>query len=73
MIDRMLNSRKPGRLRRRRARALTGWLTAQRYVVPFWHNPVSRVAHNAELRFPETIPIYGDWIGWQPDVWWVEE
>jgi peptide/nickel transport system substrate-binding protein len=42
-------------------------------VVPFWHNPVSRVAHSAELHYPETIPIYGDWIGWQPDVWWVEE
>ncbi|WP_284266478.1 extracellular solute-binding protein [Roseicyclus amphidinii] len=54
-------------------RALDRVLTSMRYVVPFWHNPVSRVAHNAELRYPETIPIYGDWIGWQPDVWWVEE
>jgi len=53
--------------------ALDRVLTSMRYVVPFWHNPVSRVAHNAELRYPETIPIYGDWIGWQPDVWWVEE
>jgi peptide/nickel transport system substrate-binding protein len=54
-------------------RALDRVLTSQRYVVPFWHNPVSRVAHNAELRYPETIPIYGDWIGWQPDVWWVQD
>lgn len=54
-------------------RALDRVLTSMRYVVPFWHNPVSRVAHDAELRYPETIPIYGDWIGWQPDVWWVEE
>lgn len=53
-------------------RALDRVLTSERYVVPFWHNPVSRIAHSAELRFPETIPIYGDWIGWQPDVWWVE-
>jgi peptide/nickel transport system substrate-binding protein len=53
-------------------RALDRVLTSMRYVVPFWHNPVSRVAHSAELRYPETIPIYGDWIGWQPDVWWVE-
>lgn len=53
-------------------RALDRVLTSQRYVVPFWHNPVSRIAHDARLRFPETIPIYGDWIGWSPDVWWVE-
>jgi peptide/nickel transport system substrate-binding protein len=53
-------------------RALDRVLTSQRYVVPFWHNPVSRIAHNAELRYPDTIPIYGDWIGWQPDVWWSE-
>jgi peptide/nickel transport system substrate-binding protein len=54
-------------------RALDRVLTSMRYVVPFWHNPVSRVAHDVELRYPDTIPIYGDWIGWQPDVWWVEE
>lgn len=53
-------------------RALDRVLTAQRYVVPFFHNPVSRIAHSAELRFPDVIPIYGDWIGWQPDVWWVQ-
>jgi len=72
MIDRMLNSESQDDYVAA-VRALDRVLTAQRYVVPFWHNPVSRVAHNAELRFPETIPIYGDWIGWQPDVWWVEE
>jgi len=26
-----------------------------------------------ELKYPDTLPIYGDWIGWQPDVWWYEE
>lgn len=52
-------------------RALDRVLTAQRYIIPFWHSPVSRIAHNAELRFPEALPIYGDWINWQPDVWWV--
>ncbi len=54
-------------------RALDRVLTAQRYVVPFWHNPVSRIAHHARHRFPDTIPIYGDFIGWHPDVWWVED
>ncbi|NKX46020.1 extracellular solute-binding protein [Roseicyclus persicicus] len=53
--------------------ALDRVLTSMRYVVPFWHNPFSRIAYNAELHYPETIPIYGDWIGWQPDVWWVEQ
>jgi peptide/nickel transport system substrate-binding protein len=54
-------------------RALDRVLTSQRYVVPFWHNPVSRIAHDATLNYPDVIPIYGDWIGWQPDVWWVED
>jgi peptide/nickel transport system substrate-binding protein len=25
------------------------------------------------LKFPENTPIYGDRIGWMPDVWWFEE
>jgi len=25
------------------------------------------------LRYPQTLPIYGDWIGFQPDVWWYEK
>lgn len=71
MIDQMLNSESQDDYVAA-VRALDRVLTSMRYVVPFWHNPVSRLAHNAELRYPETIPIYGDWIGWQPDVWWVE-
>ncbi len=54
-------------------RALDRVLISQRYVVPFHHNPISRLAFNSELNYPDYIPIYGDWIGWQPDVWWVEE
>ena len=72
MIDRMLNSASQDDYVAA-VRALDRVLTSQRYVVPFWHNPVSRLAHNAELHYPETLPIYGDWIGWQPDVWWYEE
>jgi peptide/nickel transport system substrate-binding protein len=26
-----------------------------------------------ELKYPEALPIYGDFIGWMPDVWWYEE
>jgi len=54
-------------------RALDRVLTSGRYVIPIWHNPVSRLAHARELRYPEALPIYGDWIGFQPDVWWYEE
>jgi peptide/nickel transport system substrate-binding protein len=53
-------------------RALDRVLTAGRYVVPFWFNDRARIAHDANLRFPERLPIYGDWIGFQPDVWWWE-
>ncbi|MEM9318171.1 MAG: extracellular solute-binding protein [Pseudomonadota bacterium] len=54
-------------------RALDRVLMSERYVIPFWYSPVSRIAHDAGLRYPETIPIYGDFIGWQPDVWWFEQ
>ncbi|MEM9708914.1 MAG: extracellular solute-binding protein [Pseudomonadota bacterium] len=54
-------------------RALDRVLISGRYVIPVWHNPVARLAHAAELRYPDRLPIYGDWIGFQPDVWWFEE
>ncbi|MEM9793917.1 MAG: extracellular solute-binding protein [Pseudomonadota bacterium] len=54
-------------------RALDRVLMSGRYVVPFWYPDVSYVAHDATLRFPEALPIYGDWIGFLPDVWWQEE
>lgn len=54
-------------------RALDRVLISGRYVIPTWYNPVARLAHARELRYPDTLPIYGDWIGFQPDVWWYEE
>ena len=54
------------------ARALDRVLTAGRYVVPLWQPADSRLAHSSELAHPEAIPVYGDWIGWLPDVWWRE-
>ncbi|MEL7114652.1 MAG: extracellular solute-binding protein, partial [Pseudomonadota bacterium] len=53
-------------------RALDRILTTGRYVIPIYNWNISRIAHVKELKFPETLPIYGDWIGWQPDVWWME-
>lgn len=54
-------------------KALDRVLTTGRYVIPAWFSDHSRLAHRKELRFPSRLPIYGDWIGFQPDVWWYEE
>ena len=54
-------------------KALDRILTTGRYVIPSWFSPISRIAHKKELRYPEVISIYGDWIGFQPDVWWYQE
>ncbi|WP_347309805.1 extracellular solute-binding protein [Defluviimonas sp. SAOS-178_SWC] len=53
--------------------ALDRILTAGRYVIPVWFSKVSRIAHSAHLHYPERIPLYGDWPGFQPEVWWYEE
>ena len=54
-------------------RALDRVLTSGRYVVPIWYSDVSRVAHAKQLRYPDRLPLYGDWLGFQPDVWWYQE
>ena len=54
-------------------RALDRVLMAGRYVIPFWYSPVSRIVAVNGLRFPENLPIYGDWTGFLPDVWWLDE
>ncbi len=55
------------------ARALDRALAWGAYVVPLWHAPASRIGWDGDLAFPERLPLYGDWIGWLPDVWWREE
>ncbi len=50
--------------------ALDRVLTAGRYVVPFYQWNVARIAHARDLHYPDHIPLFGDWPGWQPDVWW---
>ena len=54
-------------------RALDRVLTSGRYVVPIWYSDVSRIAHAKQLHYPDRLPIYGDWLGFQPDVWWYKE
>jgi peptide/nickel transport system substrate-binding protein len=54
-------------------RALDRVLTSGRYYIPFWFSDVSRIAHARALRFPDRLPLYGDWLGFQPEVWWHED
>ncbi|WP_430383323.1 extracellular solute-binding protein [Yoonia maritima] len=54
-------------------KALDRSLTAGRYVIPIYQWNISRIAHSKNLHFPDTMPIFGDWPGWQPDVWWYSE
>jgi peptide/nickel transport system substrate-binding protein len=54
-------------------RAMDRVLTAGRYVIPIYHNGPSRIAHKSYLKFPSDTPIYGDRIGFFPDVWWSDE
>ena len=53
--------------------ALDRVLISGRYVVPMWYSKISRLAHVKELHFPDRLPIYGDWLGFQPEVWWYAE
>ena len=53
--------------------ALDRILITGRYVVPFSYSSVSRLAHVKQLQFPAKLPIYGDWLGFQPEVWWYQE
>ncbi|WP_435530930.1 extracellular solute-binding protein [Pseudotabrizicola alkalilacus] len=72
MIDTMLNA--PDQETFAAAtQALDRVLTTGRYVVPMWYSDVSRLAHRKELKFPERPPLYGDWIGYQPELWWYEQ
>ncbi|MDO5614512.1 MAG: extracellular solute-binding protein [Paracoccus sp. (in: a-proteobacteria)] len=51
-------------------RALDRVLTAGRYVIPVSYSAISRLAHSADLHYPERTPLYGDWPGFLPEVWW---
>ncbi len=72
MIDRMLNSQSQEEFRAA-VKALDRILTSGRYVIPIWYSKDSRIAHARQLHYPERLPMYGDWIGFQPDVWWWED
>ena len=69
MIDEMLNARDSADFVAA-TRALDRVLTAGRYVIPFWSYTEGRIAHVKEMKFPATLPIYGDGAQWMPEVWW---
>ncbi|MEL6960927.1 MAG: extracellular solute-binding protein [Pseudomonadota bacterium] len=72
MIDRLLTSESQDDFVAA-TRALDRLLTSGRYVIPIYQWNISRIAHDANLKYPDTMPIFGDWPGWQPDVWWYAE
>lgn len=54
-------------------RALDRVLTTGRYVIPIWQYDVGRIAHARQLHYPDRLPIYGDGVGFLPDVWWYQD
>ncbi len=69
MIDTMLNTESSDEFRAA-VQALDRVLTAGRYVIPIWQFDVGRIAHAAHLKYPDTLPVYGDGVEWMPHVWW---
>jgi peptide/nickel transport system substrate-binding protein len=72
MIQTMVESRDPADFAAA-TQALDRILTAGRYVIPVWYSRVSRLAYSKHLHHPERLPLYGDWPGFQPEVWWYED
>jgi peptide/nickel transport system substrate-binding protein len=72
MIEAMLNSDTKEEFTAA-TKALDRILTAGRYVIPVWYSKVARLAYSKHLHHPAQIPLYGDWPGFQPEVWWYEE
>jgi peptide/nickel transport system substrate-binding protein len=72
MIDRMLSATSADEFVFA-TRALDRALTAGRYVIPFWQFSEGLIAHQSFMKYPDTLPIYGDGPNFMPEVWWAEE
>ncbi|MFK7835667.1 MAG: extracellular solute-binding protein [Sulfitobacter sp.] len=72
MIDHMLTTTSAAEFTAA-TRALDRVLTAGRYVIPFWRFSEGLIAHRAEMKYPATLPLYGDGPNYMPEVWWYEE
>lgn len=71
MIDTMLQTADPDEYRAA-VQALDRILTAGRYVVPLWYADKTRLAHDARVHYPETLPLYGLFPGFYPETFWME-
>ena len=69
LLSRLLTSKTEDELQSI-TRAMDRVLTAGRYAIPIYYENVSRIAHKSEIKFPSYTPVYGDRIGFLPDVWW---
>lgn len=72
MIDLMLATGDPATFTAA-TKALDRVLTAGRYVVPIWYANSDRIAHDARLHYPEHLPLYGFYPGFNPETLWIEE
>ena len=72
MIDTMLSTTDPD-IFRAATMALDRVLTAGRYVVPVWFADRDRIAHDARLHYPDRLPLYGFYPGFNPETFWIEE
>jgi len=73
MIDRLVNTTQSEDLALT-AQALDRALMAGRYVIPLWFADRSRIAFDRRLHYPaDRLPVYGDWAGFHPDIWWYQE
>ena len=54
-------------------RALDRVLTSGRYVIPIWQYDVGRIAHIKQMKYPDTVPVYGDGLWFMPEVWWYQD
>ena len=54
-------------------RALDRVLMAGRYAIPLYAWNESFDAHVKELKYPDTLPLYGDWIIWREMTWYWQE
>ncbi|WP_297772066.1 extracellular solute-binding protein [uncultured Roseovarius sp.] len=72
MIDTMLTARNRSDFVSA-TRALDRVLTSGRYVIPIHQYSVGRIAHKSQLTYPKNdLPVYGDGIGFLPEVWWMQ-
>jgi len=72
MIDKMLTATDPDSFKDA-TMALDRLLTAGRYVVPMWYADRDLIAHDARLHYPDRLPLYGFYPGFNPETFWIEE